>query len=202
MKKQVIVIHGGDTFNTYEEYLKFLREWEIDFEDIRKKRKDWKDTLEENLGPDFEVIAPKMPNKINAKYLEWKIWFEKFVPHFEQEVVLVGHSMGGIFLAKYLSENNFPKRIKGLFLVAAPYDEKDTEYPLGDFNLPASLEKITEQAEKVFVYQSTDDPVVPFADFGKYLNQLKTAVSREFKDRGHFNQETLPELIEDIRGLY
>ena len=33
MKKQVIVIHGGDTFKTHEEYLRFLKEWEINFED-------------------------------------------------------------------------------------------------------------------------------------------------------------------------
>jgi len=67
---QVIVIHGGDTFATYEEYLEFLKSWEIDFDEIRQKYTDWKDGLQEALGEGYEVIAPKMPNKINAKYLE------------------------------------------------------------------------------------------------------------------------------------
>ena len=29
-KKQVVVIHGGDIFKTYDEYLDFLRNYEID----------------------------------------------------------------------------------------------------------------------------------------------------------------------------
>lgn len=198
---QIIVIHGGDTFNTYEEYITFLKGWRIDFDDIRSKRTDWKDGLQAALGDGFEVIAPKMPNKLNAKYLEWKIWLEKFIPHLEPEVVLVGHSMGGIFLAKYLAENDFPKTIKGLFLVAAPYDEKDTDESLADFNFSGDLKKVGEQAQSIFLYQSADDPVVPFADFAKYQAALPHAVARQLEGRGHINQETFPELVADIKSL-
>lgn len=201
MKKQIVVIHGADAFDTYEEYIKFLKEWRIEAEDLTKTRTDWKDGLAEALGAEFQVIALRMPNKLNAKYLEWKIWFEKYIPHLESGVVLVGHSMGGIFLVKYLSENDFPKKIKGLFLVAAPFDEKDSGESLGDFKLPQSLDKLNSQGAKIFIYQSTDDMVVPFADFGKYKAVLKNITAREFKDRGHFNQEELPELTQDIKDL-
>ena len=201
MKKQIIVIHGGDTFDTYEEYIKFLKGWQIDFEDISSKRTDWKDSLAEALGNEFEIIAPRMPNKLNAKYLEWKIWFDKFVPHLEPEVMLVGHSMGGIFLAKYLSENDFSKKVRGLFLVAAPFDDKDSKESLGDFKLPQSLDRLNSQVDKIFIYQSMDDMVVPFADLGKYKAVLKNITAREFKDRGHFNQEEFLEIVEDIKAL-
>jgi len=201
MKQQIVIIHGGDTFNTYKEYLKFLKGWKIDFDNIKKKRTDWKDNLSKTLGEKFEVIAPKMPNKLNAKYLEWKIWFEKFIPHFNSRVILIGHSLGGIFLAKYLSENRSPKKIIALFLVSAPFDEKDTPYPLGDFKLPKSLEKINQQVKKIFIYQSTDDPVVPFADFKKYQAALKNLTARILKKREHITQEKFPEIIKDIRNL-
>lgn len=201
MKKQVVVIHGGDTFDTYKEYLKFLKEWEIDFEDYRNGKSDWKKGLAEELGSGFEVIVPNMPNKINAKYLEWKIWFEKFVSHLNSEVILVGHSLGGTFLAKYLSENKFPKKILATFLVAPAYDDENADYSMADFQIPKSLDGLVEQGGKIFIYGSGDDPVVPAEDFEKYAQSLKNAEFRKFSDRGHFNQEKLSELIEDIKSL-
>src|SRR3989344_3659970 len=105
MKTQIVVIHGGDTFDTYEQYLSFLKNYKIDFERFRENKKDWKATLAEKLGENYEVISHSMPNKRNAKYIEWKIWFEKFIPFLNPEVILVGHSLGGAFLAKYFSEN-------------------------------------------------------------------------------------------------
>ena len=200
MKKQVVVIHGGDTFETYEKYLDFLRSFEIDSLDYFT-HKSWKSSLQEKLGAEFEVILPRMPNKINAKYLEWRIWFEKLVPLLNPEVILVGHSMGGIFLAKYLSENNFPKKILGTFLVSAPYDAETFEYTLVDFVLPADLKKFEEQGGKIYLYHSTDDDVVPFDNLEKYKKQLPSATARVFEDRGHFNQEDFPELVQDILNI-
>src|SRR3990167_84565 len=155
MKKQVVVIHGGDTFETYEKYLDFLCNYEIDSLDYFK-HKGWKSILQEKLGDDFEVIRPQMPNKINAKYLEWRIWFEKLVPLLNPEVILIGHSLGGIFLAKYLSENNFPKKIRGVFLVGAGSE--------GDFVAPKSFKQLEKQGGKIFLYHSKDDRIVPFSE--------------------------------------
>jgi len=203
MKHQIIVIHGGDAFDTYEEYLAFLKSREIDFERYRIHRKDWKATLDEKLGNEFEIILPDMPNKMNAKYLEWKIWFEKFIPYFEPEAVLIGHSLGGTFLAKYLSENEFPKKIRAVFLVAAPFDyDGETKDYLADFSLSKDLSKLTKQGGKIFLYQSKDDPFVPFVDLEKYKHALAGAETIIFEDRGHFKQTEFPELISNIKKLY
>ena len=193
MKKQIIVIHGGDTFETYEEYIFSLKSFEIDFEKMMSK--GWKDNLEKDLGRGFEVVLPRMPNSFNAKYLEWKIWFEKIISFFENEVVLIGHSLGGIFLAKYLSENKFPKEILATFLVAAPYDDKNSDYSLADFTLKKDLGLLQNQFGKLFIYQSQDDDVVSFADFKKYKKALPNANFREFKNKRHFRQENFPEII-------
>ncbi len=201
MKKQVLVIHGGETFKTYEGYLSFLRSWKIDLEDILNPRRDWKDSLSDDLGKEFEVIAPKMPNKLNAKYLEWKIWFEKFIPHLAPEIILIGHSLGGIFLAKYLSENEFPKKILATFLISAPHDDTDSEYSLADFQLPENLDLLSTQSGKIFLYHSQDDLVVPFSDFQKFQKSLSGATGKVFSDRGHFNQEKFPELVAAIKSI-
>ncbi|MFA5249109.1 MAG: alpha/beta hydrolase [Candidatus Paceibacterota bacterium] len=201
MKKQVFVVHGGETFDTYEEYVECLKGYKIGLEDIRNKKNRWKKNLGEDLGNDFEVILPQMPNEMNAKYAEWKIWFEKFSPLLNETVVLAGHSLGGIFLAKYLSENVFPKKIIATFLIAAPYGEKGCKPTLGDFILPQSLDLLQKQGGEIFLYQSKDDPFVPFADFEKYKNALPGAKAAVFEDRGHFLQSNFLELADDIKAL-
>src|SRR4051812_18846652 len=113
MKQQILVIHGGDTFETYEEYIRDLKKSKLDLNQIRKV--GWKQNLAKKLGKNFDVLSPKMPNALNARYKEWEIWFEKIIPLLDKNIVLVGHSLGGIFLVKYLSENSFPKKIKATF---------------------------------------------------------------------------------------
>ena len=201
MKQQIIVISGGDCFNTQEEFLAYLKVAPLDFESYKSDRRSWKSNLQEILGEEYEVIIPTMPNKQNAKYEEWKIWFEKFIPYINNEVILIGHSLGGIFLTKYLSENNFPKTISGLFLVAAPFDDKDSEYKLADFVLAGNLSKVESRAKNIFIYHSQDDSVVPFTDLGKYSKALPAACCKIFTDRGHFIDESFPELVEDIKSL-
>lgn len=195
MKRQIVVIHGGDSFKTRGAYFKFLKARRIDFKRYLTEKSDWKRNLRKTLGKDYEVISPDMPSPRNAMYMEWKIWLEKFIPYLKPGAVLVGHSLGGLFLAKYLSENKFPKKIRALFLVAASPGN-------GNFTPPKNFRKIEDQAGKIFLYHSIDDPVVPFADFKEYRRNLKSATSEIFRDRGHFNQEKFPELVKDIRDLY
>lgn len=201
MKKQVIIIHGGDTFQTYEEWFSYLQNKEFNFERFSRDIKGWKDNLRKELGDEYEVIMPEMPNKQNAKYAEWKIWFEKLFPFLNPEVILIGHSLGGIFLAKYVSENDFPKKIVATFLVAACFDDKVSGYPLGDFSLDSDLSNFEKRGGNIFLYHSKDDPVVPFADVKEYKNALPGATERIFDNRGHFHQGELPEIIDEIKSI-
>lgn len=196
-KQQVVVIHGGDTFDTYDHYINYLKNIEVDSSYFESG--GWKQTLNEKLGDQYEVIRLQMPCKWNAKYLEWKIWFEKYIPFFKDCVIFVGHSLGGIFLAKYFSENHYKKNIKALFLVAAPYESSDTE-SLADFVLKGSVSSLSEKIPAIYLYHSSDDQVVPVSEIRKYQADLSQAIIRLFNDRGHFRGE-LPEIVTDIQGL-
>ena len=198
MKKQVVVIHGGGVFVNYKEYIAFLKKREINI----KNNGDWKRCLGEKLGKDFEVIIPAMPNYSNAKYMEWKIWFEKLFPYLKDGVVLVGHSLGAIFLTRYLSENKFPKKILATILVAAPYDDKRSAARLAGFVLKENLSLLQNQSGELIFYHSRDDKSVPFECFEKYKEFLPKANFKEFKSRGHFQQNSFPEIILEIRKLF
>lgn len=195
---QVFVIHGGHARESYEDYLEHLIKKSVTLEDLRGT--DWKRHLSKNLGEGYEVYLAQMPNKENAKYAEWKIWFEKFIPQFDDGIVFVGHSLGGIFLAKYLSENTFPKKIAGVCLVAAPYNTL-TEHPRADFNILTPLTLFEEQAQRIFVYHSTDDRIVPYSNLLRYQKELPKATVRVFDSKGHFNGEDFPDIVHDIRNL-
>lgn len=156
------------------------------------------------LGGRFESLLPLMPNKNNARYQEWKIIFDKVAHIAKRSAILIGHSLGGIFLAKYLSENKFPKRIKAVVLIAAPFDGS-TDPKGGDtitsFELPRSLAKLSRQAKLIYLLHSQDDPVVPFEHLRKYQRALPDAKVVVFKTKGHFNQEKFPEIVKLIKSI-
>lgn len=197
MKTQILIIHGGDAYNSYDDYLNRLKEKELTLEKINSI--GWKENLKNDLGVNFNVLTPKMPNPNNAKYAEWKIWFEKIIPLLGNEIILIGHSLGGIFIVKYLCENNFPKRIKSTFLIAAPFNTP-SHHPLADFNIESSLNNFIKQAGEIYLFHSTDDEIVPFSNAKKYKNEIPNLNLKVLEDRGHFNTENFPELIEELKN--
>jgi len=198
MKKQVVIINGGDTFETYEIFLEQLKNSEFYLDRCISNKRGWKPWLRTELGEEYEVIIPSMPNSANAQYAEWKIVFEKMIPFLNDGVMLVGHSLGGSFLAKYLSERVFPKKISGVFLVAGAFDFDTFGFSLASFSLPKQLEL---QTKNIFLYQSKDDPVVPFTAMENFVKAFPKAKIRIFEDRKHINTEDFPELFEDIKSL-
>lgn len=131
--KQLLYIHGGNLTKDNDELLKVMATREINpFEEKKRRRL----ILQECL-PEFVVIKPEMPNKDMARYSTWKLWFEKYIPFLDPEnLVLVGHSLGGMFLTKYLAEDKFPIQISQLHLVAPVLDDRglnEGDNYLGDF---------------------------------------------------------------------
>ena len=197
-KKQVVIIHGGDTFETHEAYLDYLRNFNISLDRCRVGPGSWKKWLQEDLGEGYEIILPEMPSGSNAKFDEWKLWLDKLTLLLNDEIILAGHSLGASFLVKYLSENKCPKKVIGVFLVAGVFDTDSEGLSLARF---AHGKKIDLQTDNIYLYHSKDDPVVPFSALEKFKDALPQAHASVFEDRRHMNQPTFPELADDIRAL-
>lgn len=203
MKKQVVFIHGGTAFSKYSAFIEYLKTTPVrnSLEDDIPRR--WTTDLRDDLGDAYEVYMPSMPNKQNAKYNEWKIWFERHFEFLQDGAILIGHSQGGYFLAKYLIENNMPMKVKALYLVAAPFEPDDFDgEDGGGFNFDTTkLDEIAQKVKKIFIFHSKDDPVVPFAHAEKYKKALRNAELVSFENHGHFLMEEFPEIIDSISSL-
>ncbi len=198
MKKQIFLIHGGMTFKNEKDYLYFLKNRNVSI----KKRERWQDAyLEKELGKTFEIIRPRMPLQDNAKYRDWKIWFERYIPYLRDNVILIGSSLGGIFLAQYLSENKFPKKILSTYLVCPPYDNTCIgEDLVGGFKLKPDISLLEKSSKNLYLLFSKDDDCVPVDHAEKYRKKLKSPNITIYKSKnGHFNISKFPEIVKMIK---
>lgn len=196
--KQVILIRGGESFKSDEDFYEYLKQEKLD---PYRASNRWSVHLDLDLGNKYEVILPNMPARENGKYEAWKIWFEKHFEFLKEEVVLIGYSLGGTFLLKYLSENPFPKKIAQLHFVApwigtklSTLEDIDTfAFDVGNLHL------IKDKATAVHVWQSKDDFVVPFTDGETVHSNIPGSQFYVFEDRNHFIQNEFHELLEVIK---
>lgn len=201
MKQQLVYIHGGMTFRTKKEYVAWLRTREITIE----KRVKWSEGyLDTALGGKFEIIRPRMPMAENAQYEEWKLVFERYMPFFRNGMVLLGVSLGGVFLAKYLSSKKLPVRIGRVVLVAPPFDnslfsEVSREKLVGGFALRGDLLMIEKNCKDIHFFFSPNDDVVPIGHCEKYARALPYAKFNIMENvEGHFQIAEFPEVVEVI----
>ncbi|MFK7779684.1 MAG: alpha/beta hydrolase [Candidatus Gracilibacteria bacterium] len=195
-KQQVLFIDGGDSKDNFNNFNDYLNKFEYDPYEVKTKK--WKNSLAPDLGEDFFLMNPKMPNKNFADYNERKIMFEKTFPYLENDIILVGHSMGGTFLIKYLEENNFPVKIKKIIIISGAFKDSPGDV-IGNFNFDKTLLNLKKYENDIIFYQSKDDFVVPFSDLEDYRKIFPNSQYNIFENRGHFIDETFPELIEQIK---
>ena len=198
-KTQLFVIHGGNTFKTNKDYFRYLKTRQISLE---KRVRYYDDYFDKTLGRNFEIIRPRMPLQDYAKYNDWKIYFERHIPYLRNNVILMGGSLGGIFLAKYLSENKFPKKILSTYLICPPFDNTlPGESLAGGFKLKSNLSLLEKQAGNLYLLFSKDDDIVPVSHAKKYASKLKKAKIIIYKSKnGHFKISKFPEVVEMIKN--
>jgi serine hydrolase len=159
------------------------------------------DSLERKLGTDYEVQCPQMPDEDNSPYPEWKAEIDARLAAMKGSVALVGHSVGGSVLLKYLCDGRPTRQVAGLFVIAAPYWGASDFWHSDELALPADAAKRLAGDWPLIFYQSRDDEVVPFAHLALYAAKLPRATIREFAGRGHQFKNDLSEVAADIGKL-
>lgn len=209
MKKQIIFIDWWEARENYANYMEYLEK--LEYNPYEEKRKKWKNSLQEKLWEDYEVLFLPFWNRDFSYYPEWKVIFEKIFPYLKKDVIFIWHSLGWSFLTKYFNElplsfrhspqwGELINEVKKIFLLAPAFKDSENEV-IWSFNFDNKLENLQHFAEKITILHSRDDFVVPFSDFLDFKKALPKAEFVEFEDKNHFLDEEFEEFVEMVSSI-
>jgi len=148
---------------------------------------------------DIYACALPMSSPSEPVLHEWLSEVERCIKRdIEDEIYLVGHSLGGTTILRFLEKFDF-KNIKGVISVSAPCvlrkENSRSNFLKDDFNWPL----IKSRAGDVVVIHGDDDPFVPMSDAEKIRDELdgKLIIIKNGKHlNGSAGFTELPELLE------
>jgi len=150
---------------------------------------------------DIHAVAIEMPMAFMPRYDAWKKEFERF--DIGNETILVGHSCGGGFLVRWLSEH---KDVNvGKVVLVAPWINPDNNpdsdtADFFDFDIDPEL---VSRTKGLTIYNSSNDHT-SIHETVRILNEKIAGIKTvNFKDYGHFcysdlKTDAFPELAEEI----
>lgn len=174
-----------------EEYFEML-------ESINKEGWHWLLWLKDELvKKNITSEVPIMPEAYNPEYNAWKEIFDRLP--LNEETILVGHSCGGGFIVRYLSENDVKV---GKVVLVAPWIDPDKYLKTGmfDFNID---ENIVAKTKGITIFSSTDDMQEVQDSVEILKNKIKNIKIVEFQNYEHFcygdmKTHEFPELLEEV----
>ncbi len=203
--KTIIFVHGGESFASEQEYLSWIVstwvDWNLEPYSEKEEKKKWKIEIAKHaIVHDYRVYMPNFPNPQNAKYSEWKLFFENWISRIEiqWDITLIGGSLWGCFLLKYFSDNPgwlWKCDIDTIHLVAACRE-------CGDFDMPENYDLLQSLWNRVNIWHAEDDLVVPFGEAKEIKKNIPLAVTHFFTSErwyGHFyGMEWFEELEKEL----
>lgn len=147
---------------------------------------------------DIHAVSIEPPFPFRPRYEDWKREFERF--DITPDTVLAGHSCGGGFLIRYLSEHR-DVQVGKVALVAPwinPFDNPRSE--TADFFYFDIDPMFPERTKGVTVFISSDDEPSVVKTVDILREQVKGLQFKEYTDKGHFtlgsmHTEAFPELL-------
>lgn len=148
------------------------------------------------LMKDVLAQTPEMPDAHTPDYAKWKTEFERF--SIDENTILVGHSCGGGFLVRWLSENIV--KVHSVILVA-PWLDPDRVQTTNffDFKIDSDIFNRTQNLS-IFVSQDDESDILKSVDIIK--NSIPEIKITKFSNKGHFTfgdmgKYEFPELLEE-----
>lgn len=156
----------------------------------------WLDKELSKLG--HSVIRFNQLDTDNPNQVAWLKETAKQVGYVNVKTLLVGFSLGGATILRFLETLDEDAKIGGVFLLGAPADPLGYAELADFFKTDFNWEQIKSICHNFYVYSSDNDEVVPPAH-GKILSEKLNAKLKVVKGAWHFNVEELPDVLSDIK---
>ena len=159
---------------------------------------NWYQHVKKGLGQlNIKVTAENMPDPDLARKEYWLPFIKK---HSTKDSILIGHSSGAIAIPKHLETN----KCKLAILIGVYHTDLNNEYEKlsGYFDKPWNWDNIKQNAEKVVIFASKDDPFIAINEPRFVMEQLD-AEYHEYNDQGHFmkTKTDFPELVDCVKRM-
>ena len=158
------------------------------------------DSLRRELGDGFTVEYPRMPREDEPDYDRWRSAIGDALHRIGRATVVVGHSIGGYLLLRYLVTERIDVPIIAICSIAAPFPGGDSDWTYEGFDLPDRFAERLPADAAVLLYACEDDQIVPFAHRDVYAAAIPRAVPRTAKG-GHQLGNDLSIVAADIRRI-
>jgi hypothetical protein len=150
------------------------------------------------LMREIAAHTPEIPSAYKPHYPSWRKEFERF--DILPDTILVGHSCGGGFLVRWLSEH--PEVTMGAVVLVAPWLDLEREFTTDFFAFEIDS-TLAARMSKLVVFNSNDDVQAIQASVRLLRDKIAGLTYREFQDHGHFVEESMegpafPELLEEV----
>jgi uncharacterized protein len=159
------------------------------------------ESLRTELGPDYALRYPAMPNEAEPDYQTWKRVILREALDMGERAILVGHSIGASVLIRILADQDPKPPIAGVFLAAAPFWHDHEIWRWDEAALPADASDHYPRGVPLFLYHGEDDETVPVSHLDMYAKALPHAVIRRLPGRNHQLNDDMTEIARDIQHL-
>ena len=158
------------------------------------------DSLSAELGPDYEIRYPRMPDEDNPSYVTWKGALEQEFADLNDGAILVGHSIGGTILIHALDEDPPEREFGAIILVAAPF-VGEGGWPSDDWKPQSDLGARLPSATPIYFYHGLADDTAPPSHVDLYARAIPQALVFRVKDGDHQLNNDLTEVAATIKSL-
>ncbi len=187
--KTAFIIHGfnGDTTYTFGPSLKKFLE-----------------------NKNYKVFIPEFPIRSEASYVGWSKILNNYKEFFNDETIIVAHSIGNPFIIKYIYENNLKSNtyisVAGFCDLFTVPDRDDLNNAFKDFAVSNNhIQYCKSSIPNRFSLYSDNDHVIPFNILKNFVAKLES-IPVFISGVGHMgnrdNISRLPQIEDIINSLH
>lgn len=157
----------------------------------------------ENKG--FEVVVPVFPDTDLPKLDKWLPKLKEVIGEPDEDIYLIGHSIGCITILRYLESLSEGQKIGGAVFVAGYIGNLGFDELKNFFTTSVNFEEIKKHCDKFVAIHSDNDPYVSLEHGDTFKDKLNAELVIKH-NMGHFSGEIedekscteLPDVVEAI----